>query len=154
PITANKLADILRPFNIFPRQQRKKGESNHRGYTMQDFLYTWDLLLPREPAMNRNTSRREPMPTPPKPTPADEASLRAFNNQARVAPGAALPAGASAVSSVEKLNKNAGGINVSTASDVSKTAAAGRNLSPVTCNLSPAVSQEPKVEDPGLPRTK
>ena len=58
------------------------------------------------------------------------------------------------MSSVEEPNKNAGGINVSTASDVSKTAAAGRNLSPVTCNLSPAVSQEPKVEDPGLPRTK
>jgi Protein of unknown function (DUF3631) len=77
PITASRLANLLRPFAIYPLLKYKKGEPNHRGYTLQSFLYTWNMLLPPEPAMNRNTSRREPMPDPPRSSQTNEATVRA-----------------------------------------------------------------------------
>src|SRR5436853_638411 len=77
PISANRLADLLRPFDIYPRLKHKKGQPSHRGYTLQDFLYTWNMLLPPEPTMNRNTSRREPMPDPPPSSRTNAATVRA-----------------------------------------------------------------------------
>ena len=77
PISANRLADMLRPFDIYPRLKHKKGQPSHRGYTLQDFLYTWNMLLPPESTMNRNTSRREPMPDPTPSSRTNAATVRA-----------------------------------------------------------------------------
>src|SRR5204862_1442218 len=68
---------MLRPFDIYPRLKHKKGQPSHRGYTLQDFLYTWNMLLPPESTMNRNTSRRQPMPDPPRFSQTREATVRA-----------------------------------------------------------------------------
>jgi len=109
PITANRLSDILRPFDIFPRLQRKKGESSHRGYTLQDFLHTWDGL-----------SRSE------KPNEYQRLATRS-----RVA-------GLPGVPSTPAVGFGRGGVEI----DVSEA------------NVANASTQGPKVEDPGVPRTK
>ena len=88
PITANRLANLLRPFNIYPRLKHKRGQPSHRGYTLQDFLYTWSMLLPLEPKVNRNTSRREPMPDPPRLGQTNEATVRAALETASNSDGA------------------------------------------------------------------
>src|SRR5437588_7580224 len=68
---------MLRPFDIYPRLKHKKGQPSHRGYTLQNFLYTWNMLLPPESTMNRNTSRRQPMPDPPPSSRTNAATVRA-----------------------------------------------------------------------------
>src|SRR2546423_10629111 len=77
PITANRLADLLRPFDIHPRLKHKRGQPSHRGYTLQDFLYTWTMLLPPESPMNGTTTRRAPMPELPPCSRTNEATVRA-----------------------------------------------------------------------------
>src|SRR5947207_1789363 len=91
PISANRLADMLRPFDIYPRLKHKKGQPSHRGYTLQDFLYTWNVLLPPESTMNRNTSRRQPMPDPPPSSRTNEATVRAALETAASNSDAATP---------------------------------------------------------------
>src|SRR5262249_13309426 len=73
---------------IYPRLKHKRGQPSHRGYTLQDFLYTWSMLLPPEPKVNRNTSRREPMPDPPRLSQTNEATVRAALETASNSDGA------------------------------------------------------------------
>jgi hypothetical protein len=44
---------------------------------LQSFLYTWNTLLPPEPLINDDTSRREPMPNPTLSSQTSEATVRA-----------------------------------------------------------------------------
>src|SRR2546423_386923 len=110
PISANRLADMLRPFDIYPRLKHKRGQPSHRGYTLQDFLYTWNMLLPPESTMNRNTSRRQPMPDPPPSSRTNEATVRA-----------ALETAASNSDGAPPIfpNNDAGGNNLTTTRKVS-----------------------------------
>ena len=100
---------MLRPFDIYPRLKHKKGQPSHRGYTLQDFLYTWNTLLPPESTMNRYTSRREPMPDPPPSSRTNAATVRAALETAASNSDAATPI---------FPNNDAGGNNLTTTREV------------------------------------
>ena len=149
PISANRLADLLRPFEIYPRLKHKKGEASHRGYTLQDFLYTWNTLLPpepgsparagfgfardgvEEPAINPNTSCRQPMPDPPRLSPTHAGRVRAALETAasveervelpgsQTRAGVNVPAAEDTSSHKEKPSIHAGGNNLTTTREVS-----------------------------------
>src|SRR5205807_8391267 len=105
PISANRLADMLRPFDIYPRLKHKKGQPSHRGYTLQDFLYTWNMLLPPESTINRNTSRRQPMPDPPPSSRTNEATVRAaLETAASNSDGVDVPSAAETFSQEPRAN--------------------------------------------------
>src|SRR5947207_1271107 len=149
PITANRLADMLRPFDIYPRLKHKRGQPSHRGYTLQDFLYTWNMLLPPEPTLNRNTSRRQPMPDPPPSSRTNAATVRAALETAASNSHGAPPSGSPAagpesatkavrVTSISP-NIDAGGNNRTTT----------REVSPSTSQSAPPVA--PSTGRPNLP---
>jgi len=81
------------------------------------------MLLPPESTMNRNTSRREPMPDPPPSSRTNEATVRA-----------ALETAASVEDRVEHAGVARGGVNVPAAAESSSRKekpiihAAGNNL--------------------------
>jgi hypothetical protein len=168
PITASRLANMLRPFNIRPglKSKDKKHEATHRGYALQSFLYTWNTLLPPEPLMNDNTSRREPMPDPPRSTAASEATVRAaLETAASVedrpepassagAPSYPVLAGRESSSQEENACIDAGPNNLTTTREVSagqsKSAPAGAPSYPVSVGRDSET--EPSTSCPNLPR--
>src|SRR5947207_10610127 len=141
PISANRLADMLRPFDIYPRLKHKKGQPSHRGYTLQDFLYTWNILLPPEPALNRNTSRREPMPDPPPSSRTNEATVRAALETAASNSHGAPPSGSPAAGP-ESATK---AVRVTSISP--NIHAAGNNLT-TTREVSPSQSKSAPLGSP------
>ena len=137
---------MLRAFDIYPRLQHKRGQPSHRGYTLQNFLYTWNMLLPPESTMNRNTSRRQPMPDPPPSSRTNAATVRAAletaaSNEDRVAqsPSAAETSSQKPGASSQKPSIHAGGNNRTTT----------REVSPSPSQSAPPVA--PSTARPNLP---